>query len=289
MKVVYVDVLFFINLCMDFLSLYIAGGVIHLTRNRTWLLIAGAIGAIYAIVNALFRGGALFGTVIGVGVSILLCYVAYGRVATGRRFWYVCILFYGVSWLLGGMITAFYGFLHRFFQKREDLYTVLTEGDGRLAFFLAIATVAGLLIVFLKRQLLFVGQERTVQVTMRVGNVWHTVSALVDSGNLLQDPLSGRPCIVLHPRAAVSILPYDVMRFWRDGGKDPKKLGGLAARRIRLIPAETVGGRDLLVGYLPDAVLVGENGGRPVDALLVLGKDGGQYAGHDALVPTVLV
>ena len=42
MKVVYVDVLFVINLCMDFLALRVAGGVLHLPARRLPLFLASA-------------------------------------------------------------------------------------------------------------------------------------------------------------------------------------------------------------------------------------------------------
>ena len=288
MKVVYVDVLFLINLCMDFLALYIAGGVLNLKRQRLPLLFSAAIGGVYAVLTALYPGNATVGILIGIAVSILLCFVAYGKNAGMRSFSGVCALFYGVSWLLGGMIGAFYGLLSRFFRDREDLYLALTDGDGRLAIFFAIAGAAATLIGLFKRHFTFRRQERTVTLSLSALGRRTVVSALVDSGNLLADPLSGRPCIVLHPDAAQGLLPRDVLAFWETGGVDPSVLGPATARRIRLIPAETVGGRDLLVGYLPDRIEVLGDTGRVIDALLVLGRGGEPYAGNAALIPSVL-
>ena len=186
------------------------------------------------------------------------------------------------------MISAFYELLSHFFRDREDLFRALTDGDGRLALFFALTTAAVLLIGLFRRHFVFQRQERSVQLLVSALGKSMTVSALVDSGNLLADPLSGRPCIVLHPDIAKAILPRDVLSFWRSGGKDPTLLCAATARRIRLIPAETVGGRDLLVGYMPDRIEVLGDTGRAVDALLVLGKEGERYAGNGALIPSVL-
>lgn len=288
MKVVYVDVLFLINLCMDFLALYIAGGVLNLQRQRSSLIFASVLGGAYAVIAALYPGNATLGILIGGAASILLCYVAYGKKTGARSFSFVCVVFYVISWLLGGMIGAFYGLLSRFFEDREDLYRALTDGDGRIAVFFGIAGTAATLIGLIKRHFAFQRQARTVTLSLTALGRSKTVSALVDSGNLLADPLSGRPCIVLHPDVAQELLPRDVLTFWRSGGVDPTVLGPKTARRIRLIPAETVGGHDLLVGYLPDRVEVLGDSRRVVDALLVLGRGGEQYAGNTALIPSVL-
>ena len=186
------------------------------------------------------------------------------------------------------MIGAFYELLSRFFKDREELYLALTNGDGRLAIFFGIAGTAATLIGLFKRHFTFQRQEKTVTLSLSARGRSTVVSALVDSGNLLADPLSGRPCIVLHPDAAQWLLPRDVLDFWESGGVDPTLLDAATARRIRLIPAETVGGHDLLVGYVPDRVEVLGEAARVVDALLVLGKEGERYAGNEALIPSVL-
>ena len=94
MQVVYVDVLFFINFCMDLLALRCAGAILHLPAGRFRLSLASAIGGGYAVASALYPGGAVLSAAIGIGVAGLLCYVAYGGLCKRGRLLAVFALFF---------------------------------------------------------------------------------------------------------------------------------------------------------------------------------------------------
>ena len=289
MKVVYVDVLFIINLCMDFLALRIAGGVLHLPARRCPLLLASAFGGAYAVLVTLYPGNAILSAVIGALAATLIAVIGYGGVCRRGLYPWLVLLFYGTSWLLGGMIGAFYGFLERFFEHRSELLAVLTEGDGKIAFFFAVILAAGLILGQLRERLSSVRQERSAMLRLTVGHSAKEVRALVDSGNLLKDPMSGRPCLLVTPSVARGLIPSEVVRFAEAGATNPASLGA-AGRRIRLIPADSVGGHSLLVGYLPDRVevLAGERS-HSADAMLAIAAGREDFSGYGALIPSILI
>ena len=57
MEYIYGDVLFVINFCMDFLSLYISGKLMHMKMSRLRLIIAATIGGIYGVVAVAYLSG----------------------------------------------------------------------------------------------------------------------------------------------------------------------------------------------------------------------------------------
>ena len=71
MTVVYIDVLFLINFCMDFLALILSGSVMHLEVRRGYLTAAAALGGVYAVLAALFPGNAAVGAVIGIASALI--------------------------------------------------------------------------------------------------------------------------------------------------------------------------------------------------------------------------
>ena len=292
MPVVYVDVLFLINFCMDLLALRTAGAILHLPAHRGVLLAASILGGVYAVVSALVPGAPLASTVIGGGVAVLLCYVAYGRECAKPRFFGLVSLFFIISWLLGGMITAFYEFLSSFFEEQSELLTVLLEGDGKIAVFFLLVCLSSLLLSAGERQLRHRKQEESVKLTICEAGRTETVLALVDTGNTLYDPLTGKPCIVLLSGAAKEVIPRDILDFSEKESLDPTVLSAAGQRRIRLIPTESLGGKRLLVGYTPKRLLIegGTENERGVDAVLVLDpRKAGDYNGYDALMPATLL
>ena len=289
MTVVYIDVLFFINLCMDFLALALAGAFMHLEARRVRLLFASAVGGTYAVLAALFPGNAAIGALIGIGAACLLCYIAYGPVCRGKIFWCLFALFYGMSWLLGGMITGAYELLRGFFEKRSELLLMITEGEGKISFFFLLMLVCAFFLTLLKRHLYFKKEEKCVEITIKNGGAEASLSALVDSGCTLCDPLSGRPCILISPAAAAPVIPTDVLRISAGDAADLSLLSEHLRRRIRLIPAATVGGHRLLIGYRADRITVTTGGStHATDAFLVIGNPGEEYCGHAALIPSIL-
>ena len=106
-----------------------------------------------------------------------------------------------------------------------------------------------------------------------------TLRAMVDSGNLLRDPMSGRSVIVADRRTLSKILPNG---FPKEG--ETCKDHGLA-RRLRIIPTQTATGESFLTAVIPDRLTVIENGERRNSDYLIAPADlGGAANGFDALI-----
>ena len=103
---------------------------------------------------------------------------------------------------------------------------------------------------------------------------------MVDSGNLLRDPMSGRRVIVVERAAMASALPQN---FPREGEmcRDHE-----LARRLRLIPAQTATGEGMLTALIPDSLTVTDgSGSRSADYLIAPTSLAGKIGDFDALIP----
>ncbi|MBR2951349.1 MAG: sigma-E processing peptidase SpoIIGA, partial [Clostridia bacterium] len=92
MRVLYLDILFLVNFCMDYMALYIAGGLCERARSALRLLAASLLGAVYAMAAVLLTGNQAIQHVIGICVALLLVALAYGR-SSRRDFMRVFITF----------------------------------------------------------------------------------------------------------------------------------------------------------------------------------------------------
>ena len=100
------------------------------------------------------------------------------------------------------------------------------------------------------------------------------LTALVDSGNLLRDPLTGLPVIVISRRAAARLTPLP---------PEGELLPGM-----RLIRVRTVAGISLMPILRPDSLRIRIGGAwQQAEALIGLSPGGGE--GFQALVPASLV
>ncbi len=287
MRVLYLDILFLVNFCMDYIALYIAGGFCERVRSAPRLLFSSLLGAVYAMAAVLLTGNAAIQQLIGVCVALLLVAIAYGR-SEWRDFLRIFITFYAVSLLFGALVTVGYSMLNRYITPDG-----ISGGRARPTVFFAVAAVGALLIRFAGKWL---SRENTVKkkcVTVRLGQRKVSFSALLDSGNLLTDPLSGRRVIIVSAEVLSDFLPLPIRLMLASDPPEPSHLPPSLARRIRLIPVHTLGEVRLLVGFLPDEISVRDEEGRGrgthVDAIIAIdtGKNG-NYGGCDAVMPSGL-
>ena len=118
-----------------------------------------------------------------------------------------------------------------------------------------------------------------------------TFRCMVDTANLLRDPIGGRLVVLLDLGAAREVLDPCVLELARH--RDVTALSGLPKEiscRIRVIPAGTAIGKGLLFALAPDrAWLDTGRGERPLEILVApteLFADTGDY---EALLPAELI
>lgn len=287
-QVVYGDVLFLVNFSIDFIVLFIAGCFLHIKRRLFRLVIASLVGGLYGVLillPALSWWGTLFFHILA---AFGLCLIAYAPV--GRRMFFSLFLsFFGAALLLGGVLTAFYSFLSTVFETSGTNPAI----SGKKAeLFLLYASLSALVIFGGGRMLAKKKSKREIMVEVweREKNV--TICGLVDSGNLLTEPLSGKPVILVRQKEILPLLPREVLGCLEQS-TDESKLPLHIRRKIRVILARGAVGQQILFGYLPDDIyLYGkerEKNKYAVDAVLAVTLSEDQdFAGYGGIVPAVL-
>lgn len=269
---VYADLLFLVNFSMDYLCAYLTASLLR-RRAVPWrLLAASALGGVYAVL-ALFlplsRAGALAADA---AVCVVMCAILFGERGAPLRFFGVaCALFVGVSMAMGGMMSGLFNLLNRMELPVDALGS---ESDGLSAWMFAlvagISTLAGLRGSRLLRRS---AARRYARLTVVLGTRQVELQALLDSGNLCRDPISGRAVIFIDPQSARTLIGEGEAR-------DPDM-----ARRFRLVPMETVSGRRLQKAYLPDRVVLTDSGGaHTVEALIAPAETLRGAGGYQAIV-----
>jgi len=112
------------------------------------------------------------------------------------------------------------------------------------------------------------------QVELRVEDRAIILPAMLDSGNLLKDPITNLPVLVIPARAARTLFPHL---------EDPARLMELPLG-FRLLNVRTAAGSSLLPMFRPDECRIYLNGSA-CRANLLVAVAGREYGGVQALVP----
>jgi len=280
-QAIYGDIFFIINFSMDFLALFLAGKILRRKMKLSLMCLAAALGGVYSVLRLVFVGHGAVDFAINIVILMLMCFIAF-KWNNWKSFTLSCVLFVGMSFFLGGAMTAFYNILNQVFGQ-YPLNTGEQSAPIEL-WHLALLAAAGAAVALIWGRLTYSGAKKppaTVKITFNERTL--EVVGLVDSGNLLHEPISRRPVIMLTRKMAFNLLGEEVHHLKPDSIAE---LGEKTSLRVRLVPVDSVGGRSMIVALIPDSVSVND-----IEKEACLGIDqteNGDFGGHQALVPALL-
>ena len=282
-QTVYVDLFFMINFSMDFLCFYLTFQLLSGKMSLLRTLIASAVGGVYANLALFISADGIWEIAIDIGICALMCLIAFGKCRS--LILHTCI-YLAVSMTLGGFMTALFSILNK-----ADLPLSEIEGDGISAYLLALLAIISAVLTLVGGKFFRKKSARKyTEVHIDLEGKSRSIPAMCDSGNLLREPISGKPCIVTDIEALNTLLSREVLNMARVGGIPKKTPNSDASKRIRLVPTHSATGDSVLLAIKPDRVSIGMGKDtKEVDALIALCPLGKTADGAQALVPTELL
>ena len=265
-QTVYVDLYFLINFSMDFLCFFLLSKLLSLKLSFLRTLLASALGGVYACAALFLPVTTLPALIIDMAACILMCAVALLRPREVRRL-LVCIPVYiAVSMVLGGTMTALFHLFNRLELPIEN-----TDPDGISVWVFALLAIgSGLVTHLFGRFFSRRGTRREAMLEIGYEGRTRSLCALCDTGNLLRDPVGGKPCIVVDDDRLIGLLPSELLSAAKEGSPPSTALLARYRGRLRLIPAQSATGGGLLLAFCADRIRIdGKDGWHEVDALIV--------------------
>lgn len=282
--VIYGEYLFLENLITGCLILNLTGKLGGLPMRKGRILAGGALCGLYSFIlflPGLWAAAALFSKL---AFSILVVGVSFGR-ARLRRFAKTVFLFYVVSFALGGItIGMMYLLGIQGVSANTALYiegfTYVQVTAGCTAAYAGLSLLTG----FLRERLLL--QRTAVQVEIQLGEKKLCIPGMVDTGNFLTDPATGKPVFLMEQQEVAHLISEKTARLLETTGGAERVFQMLAGQeealcgRLCMIPYRSAGiSGGLLVGFRPDQVTVCTPAGRKPVPGVVVGLYEGSFAG----------
>lgn len=282
--VIYGEYLFLENLITGCLILNLTGKLGGLPMRKGRILAGGALCGLYSFIlflPGLWAAAALFSKL---AFSILVVGVSFGR-ARLRRFGKTVFLFYVVSFALGGItIGMMYLLGIRGVSANAALYiegfTYVQVTAGCTAAYAGLSLLSG----FLRERLTL--QRTAAQVEIQLGEKRLCIPGMVDTGNFLTDPATGKPVFLMEQQELIHLISQKTACLLNSAEGAEHVFQILAGQeealcgRLCMIPYHSAGVSDgLLVGFRPDKVTVCMSSGRKSIPRVVVGLYEGSFAG----------
>lgn len=239
--VVYGDLLFLINFSMDFLCFYLCCLLLHRKLPTARACIASCMGGAYSVLALFLRVEGILAFLIDISVLVLMCLCVYfTKESKARQIFRAVVLYLAVSALLGGVMTA----LFSLFNEMDILADGFDTGEGVDVWVFALLAVVGSVFTMRGGRLFRSSSKREVRLEFEGESGACVLRALVDSGNLATEPISGRSVVFasLHScRAALGERIFETVSNFslEDMSKN-------MALKLRLIPTKSVSGESVL-------------------------------------------
>ncbi len=266
---------------MDFLCLFLTSKLLCRTLSLPRAIAAATLGGIYAVLELVALPDTALGIVFDIGFCVLMCLVAFFSFREKiSNLLLLSATYILASALLGGIMTACFSLLNRYAPPVSE-----ENADIPVWIFCLVTITSALATFFGGRHLRKKANTASAEAEIFFDGRRLTLQAMCDSGNLLRDPVSGRPILLVDNKIAAPLFP----RITPPENWTPETVASLPTTlcaRIRLIPTTSVGGTRMLIAFRPDKLLLRDNRGtHSADALVGFAE----LSECQALIPPELV
>ena len=240
MQKVYAELVFLDNFTVNLLIILLAGLLTRATRRWGRYALAATLGGVYACIA--FGVSAVGMLPVRVCVGVAMGFIAF-RARGERGAWRSVCAFWAASFMLAGAIYA----VSAAFGETATAGGVMIVRPPTRAILLGLLTgaVTTAVLAHIRRRTQQRAQNTAV-ITLAMGKRHTQVKALIDTGNLAREPLTGLSVIFLSHTAAAELLEMPLLKLL-DGNAMPE------TDRLRIVPCDTASGGGVFCGIEIDS------------------------------------
>lgn len=248
---VYIDVLFFVNLSINISLIMCTGYIIKLKPKTARLIISASFGALYSCFIFIGDIDALYSLGMRAGVAVFMMLTAFGRCTVISLIKRVMVFLASTLALGILMLSVLY-----FSDIGLRLGGVIKNGVFYFnipTHYMLLCSLAVYGIIYVAERLIKRSSVRSfARVTLRHLGKTVELKALVDTGNMLRDPLSGRKVLIAEANKLSPLFDFDIEDAFREQNVPENMPAG-----FRLIPYSSIGNQNgLMAAFIPDTVKV---------------------------------
>lgn len=280
-QIIYGDVLFIINFCMDYLALYITSCLLKIKYKRANVFISAMIGALYSLICIAAASDNIAFAILS---AIIMCCIAfYGN--NKKYLLYELIVFFAVNFLLGGGMTAVFNIFNSLGNSKDLLiYGEVSTVESNMPmkiFMLGFSVIALIAIVFGR---IMTKESKNQKAFLQITLNDNTESFLVreDSGNLLTEAISGEPIIFLTENSMLKFFNPTELEAIKNIELQKINNNNIKAR---LLVYETVSGKELCACIKPANI---KTDNKEISAWIAVGKNL-TFGGCDGIAPSAVL
>ena len=255
---IYIDVVLIENLIMNYIILFATAIILKLKIKHIRLILASLIGAVYSILSYMSLLEIYSSIILKIILSIIIVYVAFYPPKV-NQLWKDLLIFYLTSFVFGGAAFSLIYIIkpQEILMKKGiflGIYPLKTIILGAILAFIIIITAFKIVKSKISKK------DMICEIEIKLNKQEIKTKAMIDTGNLLKDPLTNTPVIVIEHTLLYDCMPKEILNNLEQilGGeleKIPEEIRNKYISKLKLIPFSSLGKQNgMLLGIKSEYV-----------------------------------
>lgn len=257
---IYIDVVLVENLIMNSIILLATGLILKEKIKTIRILLASLLGAIYSVISYMSILEIYSSMILKIILSIVMIYIAFNP-QTMKKMWKDVLLFYLTSFVFGGAAFALI-----YIVKPQDILmrNGLFLGTYPLKTIILGAIIAFVIIIaaFAMVKTKITKKDMFCEIEIGINGKKIETTAMLDTGNLLKEPITNTPVIVVEHTLLYDCIPKEILNHLDEllGGEldnIPEGVKEEYMAKLKCIPFSSLGKQNgMLLGIRAEYVQI---------------------------------
>ena len=257
---IYIDVVLIENLIMNYIILLATGLILKIKIKHIRLIIGSLLGAIYTIIGYIGILEIYSSFILKIILSIMIVYIAYYP-QTLKKMWKELLFFYLTSFVFGGVAFSLIYIVkpqeiimkNGLFLGKKKKKTVIL---GAIVAFVIIITAFKIIKSKISKK------DLICEITVEIEGKKIITKALIDTGNMLKEPITNTPVVVIERTLLYDVIPKEILNHLEEiiGGdfkEIPEEIKNKYVSKLKLIPYSSLGKQNgMLLGIKAKKLII---------------------------------
>ena len=272
---IYLDIIFLENIIMNSIILYATAIILKVQLKIQRVIISSSVGSIYAIITYVTEMPIYTSVVSKVILAVIMVYIAYNP-QNFKKMWKEVAIFYLTSFVFGGVTL----YLIYYIKPQE----VFLKNGVFVGNYVLKVIMLGAIVAFItiKISLKIIKTRIThkdmyCQIRFKLNEKVVETKAMIDTGNLVKEPITNTPVIIVESTLLEGVLPIQILNnleniLCGDLSQISEEIQEKYILKLKCIPFSSLGKQNgMLLGIRGDEIQVETEDDKKISNNVIIG------------------
>lgn len=245
---------------MNYIIIFATSIILKIKVKQFRIILASVIGSIYAVLEYIYPIKIYSNIAIKVLLSIIITYVSFNS-QTIKKFVHQLVIFYLTTFAFGGTALAMMYYIN---PNEILIQNGLIKGIYPIKAII-LGGILGFVIIIISFKIVKTKisvNDIFYDISIMLNGTYINTKAMVDTGNLLKEPITNTPVIIVEHSLLYEVIPKEILNHLEDilGGdltQIPENIQNEYMLKLRFIPYASLGKQNgMLLGIVADEVKI---------------------------------